>query len=185
LFGTDATMNWETATILVIKLGADSKLKNEKELSAGATISFANLKFANGLGSVDTEAVAITGSFDGRETKLDGLTAKVEGEFTVATVTLNKQDLDFGKNSENAEDNFDTIVTFVIWDKDGKLVTDMNSMKIDVNAVDKIELQSKFATKEAGKVDVYVTDTYIDTIAEGTPAFELLADTVTSSVAAQ
>lgn len=185
LLGAGATMTWETATKLVITLGAESKLKNEKELSAGATISFANLKFANGLGSVDTEAVEITGSFDGRETKLDALTAKVEGEFTVATVTLNKQDLDFGKNAENATDNFDAVVTFVIWDKDGKLVTDMNSMNIDVNAVDKIELQSKFATKEAGKVDVYVTDTYIDAITEGTPAFELLADTVTSSVAAQ
>ena len=62
LFGTNATMTWETATKLVITLGADSKLKNEKELSAGATIAFANLKFANGLGSVDTEAKPIKGS---------------------------------------------------------------------------------------------------------------------------
>ena len=183
--GTDATMTWETATKLVIKLGADTTLKDGKALAEGANVAFTNFKFANGLGTVAAEAIEITGSFDGRETKLDGLTAKVEGEFTVATVTLNKQDLDFGKNAENAEDNFDAIVTFVIWDKDGKLVTDMNSMNIDVNAVDKIELQSKFATKEAGKVDVYVTDTYIDAITEGTPAFDLLADTVTSSVAAQ
>ncbi len=186
LFGTGATMTWETATKLVITLGADSKLKNEKELSAGATIAFANLKFANGLGSVDTEAKPIKGSFDGRETALDKLTAKVEGDYTIATVTLTKQDLDFGKNVEpegdEEVDNFDAIVTFVIWDKDGKLVTDMNSMNIDVNAVDKIELQSKFATKEAAKVDVYVTDTYIDAITEGTPAFDLLADTVTSTV---
>ena len=183
--GTDATMTWETATKLVIKLGADTTLKDGKALAEGANVAFTNFKFANGLGTVAAEAIEITGSFDGRETKLDGLTAKVEGEFTVATVILNKQDLDFGKNAENAEDNFDAIVTFVIWDKDGKLVTDMNSMNIDVNAVDKIELQSKFATKEAGKVDVYVTDTYIDAITEGTPAFDLLADTVTSSVAAQ
>ena len=99
-------------------------------------------------------------------------------------VCLNKQDLDFGINNDNDADNFDAIVTFVIWDKDGKLVTDMNSMNIDVNAVDEIELQSKFATKEAGKVDVYVTDTYIDAIAEGTPAFELLADTVSTTLTA-
>lgn len=183
--GTGAEMTWETATKLVIKLGSDTELKDGKNLAEGANVAFTNLKFANGLGTVDADPIAITGSFDGRETKLGGLTAKVEGEFTVATVTLNKQDLDFGKNNDNDADNFDAIVTFVIWDKDGKLVTDMNSMNIDVNAVDEIELQSKFATKEAGKVDVYVTDTYIDAITEGTPSFDLLADTVTSAVAAQ
>ena len=106
----------------------------------------------------------------------------LDGEFTVAKVTLDKQDLDFGKNTDNAGDNYDAVVTFVIWDKVGKLVTDMNSIKIDVNAVDKIELQSKFATKEAAKVDVYVTDTDISDITAGTPAFEVLADTVTKAV---
>ena len=183
--GTGAEMTWETATKLVIKLGSGTELKDGKNLAEGANVAFTNLKFANGLGTVDADPIAITGSFDGRETKLGGLTAKVEGEFTVATVRLNKQDLDFGKNNDNDVDNFDAIVTFVIWDKEGKLVTDMNSMNIDVNAVDEIELQSKFATKEAAKVDVYVTDTDIDAITEGTPTFDLLADTVTSAVAAQ
>lgn len=183
--GIGATMTWESATKLVVKLGTGNELKVDKNLAEGATVSFTNLKFANGLGDVDTTPIVITGSFDGRETKLDNLTTTVNGEFTVATVTLNKQDLDFGKNVANATDNLDAIVTFVIWDKDGKLVTDMNSMNIDVNAVDKIELQSKFATKTVGKVDVYVTDTYIDAIGENAATFNLLADTVTSAVAAQ
>ncbi len=184
-FGTGATAKWESASKLVIRLGDDSLLKNEKALAKDATITLKNLKFANGLGEIEEEAFAITGSFDGRETKLEGLTAKVAGEYTVATVTLNKQDLDFGVNAEDETVHFDAVVTFVIWDKDGKLVTDMNSVNVDLHAVDKIELQSKFVTKEAGKVDVYVTDIYIDAVSKDAPAFNLLADTVTSAVAAQ
>ncbi len=170
--GTNASMTWETATKLVIKLGEDSELIDGKNLAEGATVAFKNIKFANGLGTVSSASIDITGSFDGREAKVEDLKTEVKDGYTAVTVTLNKQDLDY---------NGFAYVTFVIWNKDGKLVTDMNAVRLDMSVVQTTELQSKFAAQEVGKVDVYVTDTSIEAITQSTPDFNLLADTVTAS----
>jgi hypothetical protein len=168
-FGTGSMAKWETAAKLVIKLGDDSSFVNGAELAENATIAFKNLNFANGIGSITEDPITVTGSFDGREIKMNDLSAVTSGEYTTATVTVNKQDLDY----VNA-----AIVTFVIWDSAKNTVKDINAVKIDMEAVNAIEVASKFSVNNYSKIEVYVTNTYIDDIS-GFTGFEILATTAT------
>ncbi len=174
-FGAGATAKWESASRLVIKLGADSTFKNANDtnLAADSKVTFKNLKFANGLGAIIEEAFVVTGSFDGREVKLNNIAVTIANEYTTATVTVDKQEFNYSD---------DAIVTFVIWDAAKTTVTDMNAVKLNMAAVDTIEVSSKFATKDYSKVEVYVTDAYIDAIDENT-TFDVLATTVTANKA--
>ena len=174
-FGASATAKWESASRLVIKLGADSTFKNANDtnLAADSKVTFKNLKFANGLGAIVEEEFVVTGSFDGREVKLNNIAVATANEYTTATVTVDKQEFNFAD---------DAIVTFVIWDATKSTVTDMNAVKLNMAAVDTIEVSSKFAAKDYSKVEVYVTDAYIDAIDENT-TFDVLANTVTANKA--
>ena len=174
-FGTGATAKWESASKLVIKLGEGSTFRNanDTKLAANSKIMFKDLKFANGLGSIKAESKDITGSFDGREVRLNALAVVTANEYTTATVKVDKQEFEYAD---------DAIVTFVIWDSTKNTVTDMNAVKVNMAAVDTIEVSSKFATKDYSKVEVYVTDEYINDIDENT-TFGVLANTVTANKA--
>lgn len=159
------TAKWISAERLEIKL------VDTADYIENGVIAFKNLRFANGLGDVAEEAVPVTGSFDGREIKLKDFSVETNGEYTTAAVSVDKQELNYTGN---------VIVTFVIWNSEKTTVADMNAVNVDMNAVEDIKLSSKFSAKDYSKLEVYVTDEYIDAI-DGTTAFNILAETVTAN----
>lgn len=89
-FGEGATAVWSSDKKLVVTLGTGSAI------STSSKIIVKNVKFANGTGKLsqnnenESDAVAVTGKFDGREYWIDSATKTVANGRTRITVALTK-----------------------------------------------------------------------------------------------
>lgn len=172
-FGEQPKLTWKTLVNCdqaVIKLGSGNGFVNGDEVATGATVTVKGLAFANGLGKMEEVTVdEIKGSFDGKAIRLTTTEVVADGTYTKASVTVDKQDRDYtGK----------AVLTFVIWDKDGKFVADVNTVTVeDMTAIESIEVSSKFALTEYSKVEVYVTAEELVTYGEAVQGVTFLANT--------
>lgn len=169
-FGEGATAVWNSDKKLVVTLGTGSAI------STSSKIIVKNVKFANGTGKLsqsnasESEAIAITGKFDGREYWIDSATKAVANGRTRITVSLTKSAIATEATNVfaicqayNSKNTVETISAIGVPDKaTNSFIFDFNATNLTDFEV--VVLKGDYSDMNAG-VDVY-SDTIKPTTAE-------------------
>lgn len=159
-FGEGATAVWSGDKKLVVTLGEGAVI------STSSKIIVKNVKFANGTGKLsqsnadESEAVAVTGKFDGREYWIDNATKSVANGRTRITVSLKKSAIATEATNVfaicqayNSKNTVETISAIGVPDKaENSFVFDFNATNLTDFEV--FVLKGDYSDMTAG-VDVY------------------------------